>query len=454
MGQQALANQHFAVPGNPRLGAIRVVRNRVVDPSIVVLILAAGIATTFASLYCQSIAFTIFVNFRLMDVCAIACLLSAGVYRLSRDSNKSHYASPGEKTVFFTLFMLVAYGIFQTCRGIPTYGTFAIGIARYSFLDFFWIPTMIAILDTEARLSTFLSAMLTLVPIAWLLRMGLFLFGSPVLNDNGEVDEFARFLEAAASLSLSAFAVVLYPMALVGWSGRKLCGLPTTGLAIFSLGFTLYSQQRSVWMSLIGVMVFLFFFLVIRTSGRAQRRVVRGFFLTLGFVALVLMAAVILSPGVAAHRLAFVQGLETDPSGYWRIQGWIWGMKRVLSLNPIFGLGFGEHGFPDPNVPDNFILVPDHNQFVTACRTGGLLGLSLFLLALTLCYRFTLRSIRLCGDSFSRLRMIGLLGMFIMSVIFCMFYNQPTMLWMSFGLIVAASRIEASKAYANRNHQP
>lgn len=424
------------------------------DFAMGVLLLSALIATTFAKDYLESLAFTVFVNFRVMDVCAMASLLCAGLYRLSHRGSRTRVGAPGERTVFLSLFCLLAYGIFQTCRGIPQFGSFAIGIARYSFLDLFWVPTLIVLLDRENRFDHFLRVLLGFIPFAWGLRLLLYLSHGTYYLDDGETeDQFRRFIEASAALSLTALSSICYPQAFVGWKGKQLTFLSAGLFAVLSMAFTLYAQQRSVWVSVVVSVAFLSGFLISRTSHDTRKRVIRVFFGSLAFLLLAAMAFLVLSPGLAAQRLAFVQGIEADSSGYWRVQGWIWGMKRVLSLNPIFGLGFGEHGFPDPNAPDNFILVPDHNQFVTACRTGGLIGLCLFTGTLFVCFRFAFMAVRICSDSFSRLRMIGLLTMLVMSSTYCMFYNQPTMLWMSVGLIISAARIEAGKLHLNRISQ-
>ncbi len=440
----------------PRTGirpkSIPTVRN----PDFALYFLVAGIlvSTTFAQSYYRLILVNLGVNIRLMDFIILSNLVLGVVLRLTATQKRRRATVAGEQIVILAMTAFLLIGSIETARGIPTHGSFAIGVARYTLLDLLWVPAIILIVDSEKRLSKLIWAVLTALPFCWLFKLIMFFgFGAHAAYDEGILEEelSPRFIDSYSAFGLAAFGAIAFPYAAVRWRGKEqLCYFSCNFIALLTLVGVAYCQSRSVWMGAVAGIFYLFCKLIVRTSARERRFVIRTFALTIVSATLAVMALVILAPSLGEQRLAFLTGLEKDSTGYWRVQGWIWVMRRVIVKNPVFGMGFGDIGFPDPSFPEKFLDVPDHNQYVTVFRSMGFLGLTLYLCVLLLAFRLGKRVFRLTSDPFSRLRVLGITTGLVMSVFYSFFYNHPAHIGWGIGLLFVCGRMAASAKLQHR----
>ena len=424
------------------------VRIRKTDFPLIFLGVGILVATVFTNSYYTATVLSCGVTFRLMDL-VLAMLLGIGlVPRILHPAKQKHFSVKGEREVIFLLIAFFIYGLTETARSIPHYGVSVLGVARYTLLDLLWVPVILMLVDSEKRLSNLLYGILTLLPLGWTIRflVSYFFDDSATLEEN--VDLW-RFIDSFAAMCLISFTAVIFPFVAVNWPAkRRLGAIPLVVLGGMGLVCTAFAQHRSVWLATIAGVFYVWAKLVVRTKGAQRKRVMRVFAVTLAMLVLGLMAFAVFAPGLSERRLAFVNGIEQDHTGYWRVQGWIWIMRRVMTQNPVFGLGFGDVGFPDPDFPDNFLDVPDHNQYITVLRSCGMLGLCLYLALIGAILRLGRRVYSTYDDGFARLRTLGFSGMIVMSLIYSVFYNYPPTFPIGIGLIIVSGRCAASRRIA------
>jgi len=335
------------------------------------------------------------------------------------------------RNFFILLSIFIIIGLIATIRGYSNSGFWAIGTARYTLLGVIFLPAVLQHVNTYYRLKfIFLILILTIIPI-WIIQIisdwGNFLSGFTGSNTRG--------LGAYTTFGSSAPTILLFAYALLCQKGiirinRNLVLL----IFLLTLLGPILAQHRSVWVAVIFGMITVF---MLSMKHRNNIRILLIMFVILTLL-LPIIVIIFLGMGdslgiLLSKRLAFMTGIENDPTGFWRYRNWIDAIDHIMSISPITGVGFSESKMYWAEVVygDEWV----HNEYINFFQAGGILGLLAYISFLGYPIIWGINLMSSIKDEFLFSMLGGSIAGLVMCVIFMVFYSQPSLMWIFISFI-------------------
>lgn len=330
-----------------------------------------------------------------------------------------------------------------------------------SFKNYFFYPLLyffvIFAVDNEAKFKKVIH--LILLTAVGLIGFILYGFGS----GNGLWTEFTplstvgtRYLAGTHAFYLSLAGAMALPLLLYGRLRNKSVALFI--LALWLLGIA-GSLMRHLWLA---VAVGLGFTMALLDSSlrRSYASLLSksGLFVTTVLAVIILTASLLYFQGTAekiyqdisamTSRIASVSDLSEDSSATWRQDVWS-DAKKIWTLNPILGVGFGHVMIIDSGTYQSVVEIRNtHNSLLAIMVQMGLIGIIVFLLFIASVVLTSFQKIYLNNDL--KPYYLGLIAALIVFLVACIFqpYLETNLmsiwLWLILGLLRTASIYEDS----------
>jgi O-antigen ligase len=139
-----------------------------------------------------------------------------------------------------------------------------------------------------------------------------------------------------------------------------------------------------------------------------------------------------------ARFLAFFQDVEADPTGSWRLLGWVMAISSIAE-HPLLGIGFGSYA--ERFVEGQWLTVSLHNAYLDILYTMGLTGLIPFVAILGISVTCLYRKIMAATERIERNLACGILLVVVYLMIFIslnaemMYALTGTVMWIFLGMI-------------------
>lgn len=422
-------------------------KKKIFAPQLLVFLCLFVIILGDQDIYRYQEVFNIGTNFRVMDIIFLFFLYTQTIFlSFVAKRGKIKLINKNNRFVFISLSLYILVGLIAVVRGYLISGFYAIGLARYSFEEVFLIFIILTTLNSDENLRVYLRFISVLIFLIWTIH---FMYNIRELPFLLYGDTNARFITSATTFGLANMSVMLLPFLLQKASkNHYFDGIPLFAIISISFLLVVLFQHRSVWLATIsGFLVLIPLFI--------KRRHKTKIFFRLALFSLIIIITVsrfdlILTggkfvPEVLAKKVNFLrEGVESDPTGYWRVRGWNYVINRTIEKNLFFGFGFSESGWFDWR-SQKWIGVWEHNQYIHIFRATGIIGLVLYLLFLITVIRFWLKTVSELKCEKLRTVAIGAGAGIVMNIIYMLFYNQVSFLWINIGILLVVHNLERKR---------
>jgi hypothetical protein len=380
------------------------------------------------------------VSWRVMDLALLLVFFGFAVQWAVND-NMPRWQSAEVRPVVWALFYFLVVGVVAIVRGYITNGTYALGVSRYTLAGGFLLLPALVFSNLHLRSLTSLFRVAVVIMICgWMVR---FVPDLPAViralpgRYYSQVESYSAFAYAVVTMVMITVVAAPAFSADVKKSARVLLG----SIALVSCAFLFLSQHRSVWFaSSVGVVSLGWSaYRLSRREGRTSR------FFAFGLGALLIFGifAVVYGPiikEIIEGRLVFLtEGYEADSTGNWRVAGWMHVITRTLEGNPIFGSGFVKpEMWRAPN--GSLIQVWVHNEYVHYFGVSGFAGFIGYVMLITASV-LVVNRLEMQASRETRLLVIAVKAMILMSAAYMVFYNQSIIFWFSIGLLIVADQL-------------
>lgn len=323
-----------------------------------------------------------------------------------------------EDRIRIALLMVFLWGVFQSLRGLFSFGHSAIGQARTEYLYMIPMFYMFGFLSDAQSLAK-LQRWLLFTAFA-ILATGIY---ETMMNPFTEGTRI-RFLNATSTLVLS-YGMVYYLERLT--SHEHFAAKSRIRSVLLMVSFVLMiviAQHRTVWVS-VATMLFIGMLIYTERFRQFTLTVIITFLLTMGALVIFNLqtkGTVFLSIEESAQ---FLENPNADPTGQWRLLGWGQALEKALE-HPILGEGFGNlFYFFDGH---EWWGVAVHNGYIMRFLKQGLIGILVFAAAIWLVLRYGRRS-----------PYYALYLIVIGHLVYNFFYGETYFLWTAVGILVLSS---------------
>ena len=286
---------------------------------------------------------------------------------------------------FFTLSLLfLLYLLFEIGRNISQHGISAPGEFRFRYLIMLLFYYVIVLIDDEQKIKSLFKGLIILS-----LFIPLLLFPIIGFSKGWQFGAEHRFFNASISLGI-IYGITAWLIAIKYRFFKS--KLFTFFFIIFSLFLIVIDSHRSVWITLVAMIFFLFYFNEINMV-----RVLKYFIPTL----LVILTIYILVNAAGLDFLEYVRerGGEiinpgSNSTAYWRLSLWKAQSEKFLA-SPLLGDGFG--GYWQIFVPEfnRTIDISPHSLYVQTLVKLGMIGFLLYGAIVIHCFARLLKQYRL-----------------------------------------------------------
>ncbi len=213
---------------------------------------------------------------------------------------------------------------------------------------------------------------------------------------------------------------------------------------LFSLLGPILAQHRSVWVAVVFGMI------IVMVLSMKHRNSIRILSITFVFLTILLplVAIIVLRTEdtfsmLVSKRLAFMTGIENDPTGYWRYKNWISAVDHILSTSPIVGVGFSESKMYLAETKYSTVWV--HNEYINFFQASGLLGVMVYVSFLGYAIIWGINKISSIKNEFLHAMLGGSIAGLAMCIMFMLFYSQPPLTWIFISFIFIIPNIEKTR---------
>ena len=356
------------------------------------------------------------------------------------------------KKVIFYFYIYIIFCFIATVRGFFYSGTTSLTLLRYSLFDILWVFILVKLLDSQEKFHVYMKFIIHIILPIWIIR---FAFGLDYFNRliSSNIGRNVRFTDAATAMGLAWGTIFVLKYLL---NNRRMNFFLSKYNLIFfaSLFFIILDQHRSVYVAMsMGVLLFIIFL----------RRVFKFQKIIFNFLVIFLITSIILFTfnfyfgqgyflsALMSKRLQFLYGISNDPTGEWRLVGWLSMINYTVKHNFLFGSGFLRFNFAAYNILNRTAWA--HNQFIHFFRVAGFLGLLSYIAIIIYSVQYGLKLIRSSGSKYINISIIEVIVSLFMTITYMLFYNQITFFWISIGLLFVIDNlfIQSENKFYTRN---
>jgi hypothetical protein len=426
------------------------VNNNLIPPVLTIYFVMLAIALYSQDIFRFGLVFNIGTNWRIIDIFLLGLLFAIVLQNIVLHGTifQSKFHLPLLfKGILFLYFIFILMSIY---RGYPNAGTWAIGMGRYSILGIALIPIILHLFYTKLRIMQFLKFILiTLLPIMIIqltLNYEEFLSGFSGQPTRGLG---APTIFGIASISIYCISYLLFNKEYIPQKKR----IYTITIFVFAVLLVFITQRRSAWVAMAaGIVSIVFFELSLKQYKQSFKTI-------LGITSVGLFVILIISISysdfidmIVTKRLAFLTGIENDPTGSWRLYGWINAIRHTLDAEPVFGFGFDDTRLYFTPLVDVGGFAHMHNEYVHLFQVAGYTGAITFISLLLYSIIFGIKHVRSMNDAFLKSMLIGSVCALIMSSVFMLFYLQTIFIWIFIPMIFLLPRLDKNDWNLTFNH--
>jgi len=269
---------------------------------------------------------------------------------------------------FFTLSLLfLLYLIFEIGRNIHQHGTSALGEFRYRYMVLFLFYYVIVLIDDQKKMDSLLKGL-------FILSLFIPLFMFPIIGffNGWHFGAQYRFFNANLSLGL-LYGVTAWILA-IKYNVFK-GGFFTALLIISSLFLVLVDSHRSVWITLIAIIIVLAYF--------NEYNFIKIFKYSIPMLLICLTIYILITAvGLNVFEYLGERGGEiinpgTEGTGYWRISVWRAQLEK-FHTSPLVGEGFGGYWLVFVPEFNRTIDISPHSLYVQTLVKLGIVGFLIY----------------------------------------------------------------------------